>query len=480
MVNIDEQSSWESIMKQIATVQHDCNREERLMEHKCHSDRSKSKRLLMLFQKDLLPGVTGKILENKDYRDSDLAGAVSMEIKILCWVFVLAIDIAMLYFVFLFALGQDSYRQRAWAKSFAIWLSLDIIVVSFCIVTVMHVMIPWIAMADIHKVRQKLLDSINNFNLMVQDKQQQQQHLEYVDKSFVDEYNDNNDSDSSDSENDNTVDRKKAMQFNAAEHFFVSNRLAQKFPSLQVSELILQFSTPWPRQALQYSADVSKDYDGRFSGLFRSAWMVAVFFLSMLLSMPLPFQDIFVSITSSTAMGYIAMLFIKMYKSYPVLFLVLLLSVVLLVLFGVVLTIVIVMRSRVKRRQIADLSTKPTVLKSLSCASSLVVDPIFPDYHHQQQQQANEYCNMDEFVLPLPSQVHHRTVQHVNRRASIQQGIATLAAAKQLVRVSNNDDHKRINDDQLEISKENSDDVDDSDFSSISLSADSSEVEDDQ
>jgi hypothetical protein len=46
--------------------------------------------------------------------------------------------------------------------------------------------------------------------------------------------------------------------FNAADHLFVSTRIARKFPQLPISNAILQYNTVWPSKAFQKSFGESK------------------------------------------------------------------------------------------------------------------------------------------------------------------------------------------------------------------------------
>ena len=62
---------------------HSKERNEKTLLEKCSSKREQGKRMLYLFQYDLLPGISGKILESKSTRDNKSYGAVSQRTKIL-------------------------------------------------------------------------------------------------------------------------------------------------------------------------------------------------------------------------------------------------------------------------------------------------------------------------------------------------------------------------------------------------------------
>jgi hypothetical protein len=77
------------------------------------SNREKGKRLLFLFQRDLLPGVSGKILESKGQRDNIAVQTVSWEAKAAGWAFIGLLNVGMLFYILLFALSQTVHRQGA-------------------------------------------------------------------------------------------------------------------------------------------------------------------------------------------------------------------------------------------------------------------------------------------------------------------------------------------------------------------------------
>lgn len=80
------------------------------------SEIQKTKRLMFLFQRNLIPGIAGQILEAKDNRDSTKIKPVSRSLKLLSWSFLLLADALMLFYVFLFAVSQDNYRQKSLGK----------------------------------------------------------------------------------------------------------------------------------------------------------------------------------------------------------------------------------------------------------------------------------------------------------------------------------------------------------------------------
>jgi hypothetical protein len=261
---------------------------------KYQTEREKGKRLLFLLQKDLMPGISGQILECKDQRDEVVVKGVSKSAKVFAWSFLAILNLSMLFYVFLFAISQDPYHQRAWAKSFGIWFVVDLLLVSSCTVCFMHVFIPSITMKDVNKIRRKLVESIIKYETSVSDKDPKYR-------------------------NDTNSDDESMSTFNAAKYLFLSYRMATLYPDLKVSQIIQQFSTPWPRQSYQHVTDMAKEYDRKFDALSRSASMIAMFFLSNLLTVPLAVQDMIMQMCTTTATGYTILLHIQLYKIYPVL-----------------------------------------------------------------------------------------------------------------------------------------------------------------
>jgi hypothetical protein len=266
--------------------------ETRYDETHTRSEKEKGKRLLFLFQRDLLPGVSGKILESKGQRDNIAVQTVSWEAKAAGWAFIGLLNVGMLFYILLFALSQTVHRQGAWALSFLLWLVVEILFVSSAVVVFTHIFIPSLIMKDVNKIKLKLADSIRTFNKSVRTRRR---------LSTADTITDDPES------------------FNAASYLFVSSRLAQQWPDLREAQIITQFRTPWPKQSYQRETDVSKSYSKKFSALTRSASVIAVFFLTNLLQIPPALQDMVVQMCTTAVLGYTILLHVDLYRFYPLL-----------------------------------------------------------------------------------------------------------------------------------------------------------------
>lgn len=79
------------------------------------------------------------------------------------------------------------------------------------------------------------------------------------------------------------------------------------------------FRTPWPKQSYQREADVSKSYSKKYVQLYRSATIVAIFFLTNLLQIPPAFQDMIIQMCTTAAVGYTVLLHMELYFVFPAL-----------------------------------------------------------------------------------------------------------------------------------------------------------------
>jgi hypothetical protein len=243
-------------------------------------------RLIYLFQKDMLPGVSGLILEVKHNRDNAQRGLTTYNMKMLCWIFIVLLNCGMLFYIFLFALSQSSQRQHAWFHSFLVWLTLEILFVSTMIVCITHVLIPSLIFKDVATIKAKLLQSMRELQT---------------------------------ENNESASDVKKRKVFNAAHYLYASTRLAELYPTLRESKIILKFSTPWPLHSYFHTVSVSNRYSKKFSFITSSVASVFIYLVKGLMNMPQPVQDLIYQIVSTSGLGYVGVLFIQMYRIHPAL-----------------------------------------------------------------------------------------------------------------------------------------------------------------
>ena len=278
------------IMQDLKNVKKCIATEAELLQIKEASKKEIGRRLLFLFQCDLLPGISGKILMLKGKRDDPQVTSKSGKSKLLGWIFLLTLNLFMLFYILLFAFTQTGSRQSAWFKSFAIWLMMEIIFVSSFIVLISHIFIPMLIMKDLTQIKKRLIESIRDH----QDK------IVSNDKNNV---------------RDNRVDQE--VRFNAANYFFISTGLSKLYPDLRESKIIAQFTTPWPKQSYCRVTDVSKQYSKKFSALTRSASVIIIFLLGHFVSMPSGVQDLFIHVANTCVIGYIVLLHLQLYQLFP-------------------------------------------------------------------------------------------------------------------------------------------------------------------
>ena len=280
------------IKSQLRQVQETVIREQSVFHLNKLSEREKNRRMLYLFQLDLMPGIAGEILDMQQSREFDKVNGVSRSAKLLGWICIIGLNALMLFYIFLFAVSQDEHKQKAWEKSFVIWLCMEIFVISSLMVFAIHVALPIMFMRDVNIVKMKLLESLNTY----QERIHSDRDL-YKDLSQC----------------------KDMSQFNAASFLYVSWKLAALHAHLRVSKIILQYRTPWPRQSLRRVRSLSSDYDSKFASLYSAVITVSMFFLTSFVVSPPVLQDIFVNMIGATAIGFVVFLHTWLYKVYPIL-----------------------------------------------------------------------------------------------------------------------------------------------------------------
>jgi hypothetical protein len=165
----------EIVLNELKHLHHQMKREKQLFFMTLRADPMKNKRLLYLFQKDLLPGIHGMILEAKASRDEVILKGSSKQAKLLGWMYLGVMNVGMLFYILLFALTQTTERQQAWGQSFALWLVAEIFIVGTLLVLIMHVWIPAITMTDVLSIQKKLSETISNYQKNLADEKVKQE-----------------------------------------------------------------------------------------------------------------------------------------------------------------------------------------------------------------------------------------------------------------------------------------------------------------
>ena len=265
-----------------------------------YHDVDRNNRLLYHFQKDLLAGVDDMLMKNHDRREHNESHIVcSRSSKLLVCLFLLTESVCMLFYVFLFGVTKDSAHQRAWSQSFAVWLVLEIVVFASLLVIMNHIVVPLLLMGDLQAIRNKISSSVMQFQ------RRQRSKLLHL--------NNNNDQlKKSDANNE--------AGFNAAKYFFVSWRLSLQFMELPAAQLVLDYSTPWPKRSYLYVTEQEeRKYSKKYAALFASASQVVAFFLTNYISLGVHIQDTVMQWIITVCIGYVTLLHVMLFGISPVL-----------------------------------------------------------------------------------------------------------------------------------------------------------------
>jgi hypothetical protein len=181
--------------------------------------------------------------------------------------------------------------------------------VSTVTVWLMNVVIPSFVMKDLSAIKEKLSQSIIAFyESMLQNSKGRGKY------SLVNELQEGEEKD-----DDLPSKQLKVDSFNAARYLFLSYRIASLYPELNASQIILQFSSPWPKQSYKQVISLSKQYDGRFSAITRSISLIVISCAIKFVNFPTNLQDMIMQIVTTTAIGYAMILHVQLYQIYPVL-----------------------------------------------------------------------------------------------------------------------------------------------------------------
>jgi low affinity Fe/Cu permease len=342
----------EIVLNELKHLHQQMKREKQLFFMTLRADPMKNKRLLYLFQKDLLPGIHGMILEAKASRDEVILKGSSKQAKLLGWIYLGVMNIGMLFYILLFALTQTTDRQQAWGQSFALWLVAEIFIVGTLIVLIMHVWIPAITMTDVLSIQKKLTETISNYqkNLedekLKQEKAKERKYLLLADENKIEEKEQerkstlgklikrNSAAQKIEVESDlivldqteGEVEKKEAVvedgkwkPFNATKYLFLSNRISTLYSNLTIAKIVLNFNSPYPKQSYQYVANLSSSYEQSSSGISRAFSILLLYFLTSLLAMPVSMQDMFIQATTTVMSGYFILVHYQLFQLSPLL-----------------------------------------------------------------------------------------------------------------------------------------------------------------
>lgn len=240
------------------------------------------KRLIYLFIKDLSSSVCGEVLASKTERDMFRANLkfnkVSQLSKRATWTFIILLNLAMLFYIYLFALKQTSARQSAWLNSFIMWLGFEIFLSSTFFVLTMHVAIPLTFSPEISRLANKFKSEVNLF------------------------------------QQSNVSPTIQETTFNSAKYFFTSSRVACLFPDFPESTIIRRFSTTLPPRHFGQQNDLSEEYEE--SIVLNALLQILFFFLKYLFRMHTIVQDIVIQTLTNIVTGTVILFLIQLWRDY--------------------------------------------------------------------------------------------------------------------------------------------------------------------
>jgi hypothetical protein len=252
---------------------------------KCHefeklTPQQQGIRLLVLFQKDLLSGVTGEITEKKSMQGKTTERkAVSWWAKAFGVMFIVLLTLTMLFYIFLFAITQDQARQSAWIQSFIIWLALEVFLVSSLVMVMSQFVVPSLVFSEMKMIKTKMISMVHAY--------QSKMLLERPTTS------DNYLADSS---------------FDVTPYLFVSTRLARKYPQSLESKIIRDFKTTVPNRSYQRDKKSSTTlYRSRLrlTAVINSINLIFLYIIGLVMSLPTSSVELsFYDVLSWVAVGF--------------------------------------------------------------------------------------------------------------------------------------------------------------------------------
>ena len=295
------------IVSDLAAVRAKTAKELHHLSHSHVTDKERGKRLLRLFQQDLLPGLSGDIIESTDQDNVHASPTAPWWGKLLAWCVLIGLNVGMIFYVYLFAMNQTKVQQDAWVKSFVLWIVMDVIIVATITVYIKNIVIPSYAMSDLRKIRSKIIEAVKDGLT----------NLDFKRENYVPEV------------------QSDVKQFNSAEYFFVSTRVATQFPELRESKIILNYVTTWPKRSYQRTHVISQGYISNSTAFTKSIGMIAGFAASHFITCPNSLQNFYIQTSLTTSVGYVFVGMALLYKISILLVFAFIISVIILVHYAV-------------------------------------------------------------------------------------------------------------------------------------------------
>lgn len=192
------------------------------------SDEEVGRTLLFLLQCDLLPGLSGRILENKRQRDTERVAPVPVMLKMWAFLFIAVLLGGFLFFVFQFTETQPKPLRTAWFKAFMLYIVLDCVGVSGAHVLVTHYLVPSVGMRKVAAVKEYLVRKLQRLETEVQRRLVKAALKRDMESGGGEVAKPTTDTDA----------------FNAAAYLYASYRLSCYVPTLRESQVVRLCSEP--------------------------------------------------------------------------------------------------------------------------------------------------------------------------------------------------------------------------------------------
>ena len=278
----------------------------------------KRKRLLVLFQRDLLASSTGDtpsaMTESGALFKDDLDNMtsekshVSAWLKTLTWIGLVSLNMALVFYSYLFAVNQTSARQSAWLQSFLVWLALEIFVVSTMCLIVGRIVVPSVLYTEVKKLKKQILDALSKYRIKLQSQQRRHE----------DTYQDIRKDIASGDSNSPVQGHKCAEEnsdedvaFNACRYLFVSQQVASAFPTLPESGAVRMFHMDMPKRSYKRHTKASSSSTRskmRITAISNAMSLLLIMAFRAVSNLPHSVTDHMLRVLNWSVFGYVAVL----------------------------------------------------------------------------------------------------------------------------------------------------------------------------
>mgnify|MGYP003385502827 FL=1 len=217
------------------------------------TDKARGERIFMLFKQDLLQGIQSEVMSILVVAQSTSSitqtllrnrTPISEGRRLAGVVLFVGINAVLMMYILLFSLHQVNSSDRL--RAFAVWIAVEILIVSTVSLFISHIITPLFALADLKQIQQvlrsaatKLFEPAND-NCKPSDfvMREREHEMSTVQPVFASD-----------------------VPFNTAPYLFVSRRLVEQFPELPESGIVEQFRSVIPNRP--YSAPQGQMYGYR-------------------------------------------------------------------------------------------------------------------------------------------------------------------------------------------------------------------------